>query len=120
MLTTEQIAAISPIPLSSQEGVPHPPRRLFSLLFSLLEGKLNIRYRDMGRGTTTLPHPFDDGNDDADRPFPETTRWCLGALKILARPGKLASSLIAPPSGENPDGEEDLLGSDGGFCKGKE
>ena len=73
----------------------------------------------MGRGTTTSPHPFDDGND-ADRPFPETARWCLGALKNLARPGKLASSLIAPPSGENPDGEEDLLGSDGGFCKGKE
>ena len=111
-LTAEQLAAIGPIPLSSPEGVPHPPRRLLSLLHSLLEGKLNVRYQDTtGRGKTTMgdednnagrrratsPLSFGDGND---RPFPETARWCLGALKNLSRPGKLAPSSIA---GEDPE-----------------
>ena len=77
---------------------------------------------DAGRRRATSPLSFGDGDDEADRPFPETARWCLGALKNLARPGKLAPSsiageeperIIAPPTsgGENRDEEEDdLLG----------
>jgi hypothetical protein len=108
--------------------VPHAPRRLLSLLFSLLEVKLNIRYRDIGGGmkTTAAATTQDDGGramsplffggDDSDRPFPETARWCLGALKNLSRPGKLAPSAfvgdserIAAPSVN--DEEIELLGT---------
>ena len=34
------------------------------------------------------------GHESTDRPFSETSRWCLGALKNLTRPGKFAPSKI--------------------------
>mmetsp|Transcript_2329 Transcript_2329/g.5088 ORF Transcript_2329/g.5088 Transcript_2329/m.5088 type:complete len:1009 (-) Transcript_2329:214-3240(-) len=93
-LTTEQLSTLGPIPLTSPEGIPHTPRKLLSLLFSLLERKLGIRYQRNGNTSPAneeddLP-PLSLGSDDC--PFPETARWCLSALKNLTRPGKLSSS----------------------------
>ncbi len=97
-LTADQLATIGPIPLASEDGVPHSPRGLLSLLLSLLEEKLNIRYRDHGGMTISAATSKDSrdgvGHESTDRPFSETSRWCLGALKNLTRPGKFAPSKI--------------------------
>jgi len=96
-LTTEQLSTLGPIPLTSPEGTPHTPRKLLSLVFSLLETKLGIRYQRNGNAASfaneedDLP-PLSLGSDDC--PFPETARWCLSALKNLTRPGKLSPSHV--------------------------
>ena len=97
-LTTEQLEKLGPIPLTSPEGVPYNPRKLLSTLFSLLESKLGIHYRKFD-GTTFTRVSQDARYNENDLPllslsgdncpFPETARWCLGALKNLTRPGKL-------------------------------
>mmetsp|Transcript_41622 Transcript_41622/g.88689 ORF Transcript_41622/g.88689 Transcript_41622/m.88689 type:complete len:1018 (+) Transcript_41622:150-3203(+) len=96
-LTTTQLSTLGPIPLASPEGTPHTPRKLLSLLFSLLESKLGIRYRRNGNAASPANEEEDApslslGGDDC--PFPETARWCLSALKNLTRPGKLSPSSV--------------------------
>ena len=49
---------------------------------------------DAVQATPSTSHDDEGGHDSTDRPFSETTRWCLGALKNLTRPGKLAPSNI--------------------------
>ena len=104
------------MPLTSRDGVPHSPRGLLSNLFSLLEEKLNVRYRDTGvedttskddAGRSTSLSSIVYGHNSPDRPFSETLPWCLGALKNLTRPGKLApSSIVAYDSSSSEIGEE--------------
>lgn len=87
-LTTTQLNRLGPIPLTSPEGIHYTPRKLLSTLFGLIETKLGIRYRK--GGDSSVKFTTGDGGDDC--PFPETARWCLGALKNLTRPSKLSQN----------------------------
>jgi len=78
-LTDEQLAALGSIPLASEDGTPHPPRKLLSLLRSALSANRKLDPR-------AAPLLLDD------RPFAETARWCLCAFKNLTRPGTLSPS----------------------------
>ncbi|KAL7541515.1 hypothetical protein ACHAXR_012564 [Thalassiosira sp. AJA248-18] len=125
-LTTEQLNNLGPIPLTSSEedgSIPYNPRKLLSTLFSMLGTKLGIRYRKKSSTTTTLFVGVSEEDDastnndyelpllalenEDDCPFPETARWCLGALKNLTRPEKLSrTSCILGDTASNMDEEE--------------
>ena len=95
-LSAEQLVTVGPIPLTSPDGTPNSPSQLLKLLFASMESKLNFhlckRYRSntvatkKDEGFAALPPSM--GRDDFA--FPETARWCLGALKNLLRPSKLS------------------------------
>ncbi|KAL7545680.1 hypothetical protein ACHAWF_009030, partial [Thalassiosira exigua] len=93
-LSARRLASLGPVPLTDADGAPREPRDLLaSLDASLAEGP--------------SPNDDDEEGDDADDeggPFPETARWCLGAIKNLTRPGRLAS-LQGEEGGE--EAEED-------------
>jgi hypothetical protein len=48
---------------------------------------------DAVRTTSSFSHDG-VGHESTDRPYSETSRWCLGAIKNLTRPGKFAPSKI--------------------------
>lgn len=85
----------------------------------MLEDKLGIQYRNKKDGNYIMPA----GEDCL---FPETARWCLGALKNLTRPSKLSelelkypSNVVVESSSNNDErdqdvSEEELLAGDKG------
>lgn len=99
-LTTEQLATLGPVPLSNEEGDPYSPSKLLTLLFTMLESKLQLKYhRSHLKGNhendnLMLLPPISLGDNEEEYPFAETARWCLGALKNLTRSSKLSPTSV--------------------------
>jgi hypothetical protein len=119
-LSAEQLVTVGPIPLTSPDGTPNSPSQLLKLLFASMESKLNFHFCKRYRSNTVAPKkdewfaalPPSMGRDDFA--FPETARWCLGALKNLLRPSKLSPSHVTDTQPTN-DKEDGALLKDLGF-----
>ncbi|EJK54312.1 hypothetical protein THAOC_26075, partial [Thalassiosira oceanica] len=79
-LTSDQLEKLGPIPLEDEDGSARRPADLLAFLTSMLSDE----------ASADLLGPLDVACPD--RPFPETARWCMSALKNLTRPGALAPS----------------------------
>ena len=79
-LTSDQLEKLGPITLVDEDGEARQPAELFASLTTMLSDE----------ASADLLGPLDVASPD--RPFPETARWCMSALKNLTRPGALAPS----------------------------
>jgi len=85
--------------MTDDDGAARRPAELFATLTSMLSDEASV----------DLLGPLDVASPD--RPFPETARWCMSALKNLTRPGRLAPSRLTDGEGQSEEDDAAAIAS---------